>query len=102
MRYSDSSAYQIGCQDNSAAYKHVHLGDSHTEDTILWKFSRNWQRKESEQRIRQQEVREGLRTKASYLMYRYGFTEEQAIEELEKIRQEKMEAEKSLFNQQQE
>ena len=57
---------------------------------------------ESEQRIRQQEVREGLRTKASYLMYRYGFTEEQAIEELEKIRQEKMEAEKSLFNQQQE
>ncbi len=57
---------------------------------------------ESEQRIRQQEVREGLRTKVSYLMYRYGFTEEQARKELEAIKQEKIEAEKSLFNQQEE
>ncbi len=57
---------------------------------------------ESEQRIRQQEVREKLRTKISYLMWRYGFTEEQAKEELKKIREETAEQEKSIFNQQEE
>lgn len=55
---------------------------------------------ESEQRIRQQEVREKLRTKISYLMWRYGFTEKQAQEELERIKAETEEQEKSLFNQQ--
>lgn len=50
---------------------------------------------ESEQRIRQQEVREGLRTKKSYIMYRYGFTEKQADEELEKIINEKKKIDKA-------
>lgn len=53
---------------------------------------------ETEQRIRQQEVREKLRTRKSYLMWRYGFSEEQAEEELEKIKQENKEQEESLFN----
>lgn len=57
---------------------------------------------EAEQRIRQQEVREKLRTKISYLMWRYGFTEEQAKEELKRIQEETAEQEKSLFNQQEE
>lgn len=57
---------------------------------------------EAEQRIRQQEVREKLRTRASYLMWRYGFTEKQAKEELESIRKEAEEQEKSIFNQQKE
>lgn len=50
---------------------------------------------ESEQRIRQQEVREGLRTKKSYIMYRYGYTEKQAEEELQEIMKEKQEIEKA-------
>lgn len=57
---------------------------------------------EAEQRIRQQEVREKLRTKISYLMWRYGFTEEQAKEELKRIQEETAEQEKSIFNQQKE
>lgn len=57
---------------------------------------------ESEQRIRQQEVREKLRTKVSYLMWRYGFTEPQAKEELDKIEQETKKQEESLFNVQKE
>lgn len=57
---------------------------------------------ESEQRIRQQEVREKLRTKVSYLMWRYGFTEKQAEEELEKINKENAEMENSIFSQQRE
>lgn len=48
----------------------------------------------TEQRIRQQEVREGLRTRKSYIMYRYGYTEKQAEEELKNIMQEKKEIEK--------
>ena len=55
---------------------------------------------ESEQRIRQQEVREKLRTKVSYLMWRYGFTEEQAEKELKKIIDESNMVESSIFNQQ--
>lgn len=50
---------------------------------------------ESEQRIRQQEVREGLRTKKSYIMYRYGYTEKQAEDELQAILDEKQKVEKS-------
>lgn len=57
---------------------------------------------ESEQRIRQQEVREKLRTKKSYLMWRYGFTEQQAEQELQAIKKETSEQEQSLFNQQKE
>lgn len=49
---------------------------------------------ESEQRIRQQEVREGLRTKKSYIMYRYGYTEKQAENELQAILDEKQKVEK--------
>lgn len=50
---------------------------------------------ESEQRIRQQEVREGLRTKKSYIMYRYGYTEKQAENELQAILDEKQKVEKA-------
>lgn len=50
---------------------------------------------ETEQRIRQQEVREGLRTKKSYIMYRYGYTEKQAETELQEIIKEKQEIEKA-------
>lgn len=50
---------------------------------------------ESEQRIRQQEVREGLRTKKSYIMYRYGYKEKQAEEELQKILDEKKQIEQA-------
>ena len=50
---------------------------------------------ETEQRIRQQEVREGLRTKKSYIMYRYGYTEKQAEKELQEIIKEKQEIEKA-------
>ncbi len=57
---------------------------------------------EAEQRIRQQEVRDKLRTKISYLMWRYGFTEEQAKEELKRIQEETAEQEKSLYNPQEE
>ncbi len=57
---------------------------------------------ETEQRIRQQEVREKLRTKISYLMWRYGFTEGQAKEELKRIQEETAEQEKSIFNPEQE
>ena len=56
--------------------------------------------RESEQRIRQQELREKLRTKVSYLMWRYGFTEEQAEKELKKIIDESNMVESSIFNQQ--
>lgn len=57
---------------------------------------------ESEQRIRQQEVREKLRTRKSYLMWRYGYTEKQALEELKEVAKETAEQEKSIYNQQQE
>jgi len=50
---------------------------------------------ESEQRIRQQEVREGLRTKKSYIMYRYGYGEKQAEAELQEIIKEKQEIDRA-------
>lgn len=44
---------------------------------------------ESEQRIRLQETNLGLGSKLDYLMWRYGLTEEQALENLDRIKQEK-------------
>lgn len=44
---------------------------------------------ETEQRIRLQETNLGLGSKLDYLMWRYGFTEEQAQEKLDRIKQEK-------------
>lgn len=46
---------------------------------------------ESEQRIRLQETNLGLGSKLDYLMWRYGLTEEQAQEKLDRIKQEKSE-----------
>lgn len=46
---------------------------------------------ESEQRIRLQETNIGLGSKLDYLMWRYGLTEEQAQEKLDRIKQEKSE-----------
>lgn len=46
---------------------------------------------ESEQRIRLQETNLGLGSKIDYLMWRYGLTEEQAQEKLDRIKQEKSE-----------
>ena len=37
-----------------------------------------------------QEVNAGLRSKVRYIMFRYGLTEQQALEELKRIKQEKM------------
>ncbi len=51
---------------------------------------------ESEQRIRLQETNLGLGSKLDYLMWRYGLTEEQAQEKLDRIKQEK--SENALFN----
>lgn len=51
---------------------------------------------ESEQRIRLQETNLGLGSKLDYLMWRYGLTEEQAQEKLDKIKQEK--SENALFD----
>lgn len=48
---------------------------------------------ESEQRIRLQETNLGLGSKLDYLMWRYGLTEEQAQEKLDRIKQEKSENE---------
>lgn len=44
---------------------------------------------ETEQRIRLQETNLGLGSKLDYLMWRYGLTEEQAQEKLDRIKQEK-------------
>lgn len=46
---------------------------------------------ETEQRIRLQETNLGLGSKLDYLMWRYGLTEEQAQEKLDRIKQEKSE-----------
>ncbi len=46
---------------------------------------------ESEQRIRLQETNLGLGSKLDYLIWRYGLTEEQAQEKLDRIKQEKSE-----------
>ena len=46
---------------------------------------------ESEQKIRLQETNLGLGSKLDYLMWRYGLTEEQAQEKLDRIKQEKSE-----------
>lgn len=46
---------------------------------------------ETEQRIRLQETNLGLGSKIDYLMWRYGLTEEQAQEKLDRIKQEKSE-----------
>lgn len=46
---------------------------------------------ESEQRIRLQETNLGLGSKLDYLCWRYGLTEEQAQEKLDRIKQEKSE-----------
>lgn len=51
---------------------------------------------ETEQRIRLQETNLGLGSKLDYLMWRYGLTEEQAQEKLDRIKQEKSENE--IFN----
>lgn len=45
---------------------------------------------EKEQMLQMQEVSAGLRSRLKYIMYRYGLTEEQAKQELEQIKQEKM------------
>lgn len=51
---------------------------------------------ETEQKIRLQETNLGLGSKIDYLMWRYGLTEEQAQEKLDRIKQEKSENE--IFN----
>lgn len=43
-----------------------------------------------EQTIQMQEVGQGLRSKLRYIMWRYGLTEQQAQEELDRIQEEKM------------
>lgn len=43
-----------------------------------------------EQTIQMQEVGLGLRSKLKYIMWRYGLTEEQALEEFTRIQEEKM------------
>ena len=45
---------------------------------------------EKEQVLQMQEVNAGLRSKLKYIMFRYGVTEEQALEELTRIQKEKM------------
>lgn len=45
---------------------------------------------EKEQVLQMQEVNAGLRSKLKYIMFRYGLTEEQALEELARIQKEKM------------
>lgn len=45
---------------------------------------------EREQTLQMQEVNAGLRRKVKYIMFRYGLTEEQAIQELKLIKQEQM------------
>lgn len=45
---------------------------------------------EREQTLQMQEVSAGLRRKVKYIMFRYGLTEEQALEELELLKQEQM------------
>lgn len=45
---------------------------------------------EREQTLQMQEVNANLRSKLKYIMFRYGMTEEQAQEELDRIQQEKM------------
>lgn len=45
---------------------------------------------EKEQTLQMQEVGAGLRSKLKYIMFRYGMTEEQAKEELQRIQEEKM------------
>lgn len=52
-----------------------------------------------EQTIQMQEVGLGLRSKLKYIMWRYGLTEEQALEELQEIQEEKMSNREALgFN----
>lgn len=45
---------------------------------------------EREQTIQMQEVNANLRSRLKYIMFRYGMTEEQALEELQRIQEEKM------------
>ena len=45
---------------------------------------------EKEQVLQMQEVSAGLRSKLKYIMFRYGLTEQQALEELDRIQKEKM------------
>lgn len=45
---------------------------------------------EKEQTLQMQEVNMGVRSKLKYIMFRYGLTEEQALEELQRIKEEKM------------
>lgn len=45
---------------------------------------------EKEQLLQMQEVNAGVRSKLKYIMFRYGLTEEQALEELTRIQKEKM------------
>lgn len=45
---------------------------------------------EKEQTLQMQEVNMRLRSKLRYIMFRYGLTEEQALEELQRIQEEKM------------
>lgn len=45
---------------------------------------------EKEQTLQMQEVNIGLRSKLRYIMFRYGLTEEQALKELQRIKEEKM------------
>lgn len=45
---------------------------------------------EKEQMLQMQEVGQGLRSRLKYIMWRYGLTEEQALQELARIQEEKM------------
>lgn len=51
---------------------------------------------EREQTLQMQEVGQGLRSKLKYIMFRYGLTEEQAKQEIELIKQEKMNMQDAL------
>ena len=55
---------------------------------------------EKEQTLQMQEVNMGVRSKLKYIMFRYGLTEEQALEELQRIQEEKMSNQEAFgFNQ---
>ena len=51
---------------------------------------------EREQTLQMQEVSQGLRSKVKYIMFRYGLTEEQAIEELQRIEEEKKKSQEAF------
>lgn len=52
---------------------------------------------QTEQMVQMQEVSQGVRSKLRYIMWRYGLTEEQAQEELDRINQERQSNSNNLF-----